>query len=72
MESKTVLIPAIHCGHCVHTVKSEVSDLAGVQSVEVDQDSKKATIQWAAPATWEQIANTLKEIDYPAQDLITL
>lgn len=72
MESKTVLIPAISCGHCVHTVKNEVSELAGIKLVEVDQQSKKATFQWEAPATWEQISSTLKEIDYPAQELITL
>ncbi|MBZ0304783.1 MAG: heavy-metal-associated domain-containing protein [Anaerolineae bacterium] len=72
MENKTVLIPAISCGHCVHTVKHEVGELTGVKRVEVDQETKKATFEWEAPATWEQIASTLKEIEYPAQDLISL
>lgn len=72
MESKTVLIPAVSCGHCVHTVKHEVGELAGVKRVEVDQETKKATFEWEAPATWEQIASTLQEIEYPAQELISL
>jgi len=70
MQSKTVLIPAISCGHCVHTVQSEVSEIKGVVSVSADQDTKQAVIAWDTPATWEQIMATLTEIEYPAQELM--
>jgi len=66
MTTVTYTIPNISCGHCVHTVTMEVSDLAGVEKVEVDQETKSATITFEAPATEEQIKAVLTEINYPA------
>jgi len=66
MEEKTVNIPKISCGHCVMAIKREVGEVEGVQSVEGDENTKKVTIKWAAPATWEKIAGTLDELGYPA------
>ena len=40
MTTVTYNIPNISCGHCVHTIKMEVSDLAGVESVEASADTK--------------------------------
>jgi copper chaperone CopZ len=54
--------------HCVHTIKTEVSDLAGVKSVEADVDTKQATIMFDSPATEELIKNLLVEIHYPAKN----
>jgi len=72
MESKTVTIPNISCGHCVMTVENEVSDIPGVKLVKADQETKQTVIQWEAPATWQQIENALKEINYAPESLITL
>ena len=66
MTTVTYSIPNISCGHCVHTVTMEVSDLAGVEKVDVDQESKSATITFEAPATEDQIKGLLAEINYPA------
>lgn len=66
MEEKTVNIPKIACGHCVMTIKREVGELEGVQSVEGDESSKKVTIKWTPPANWETISGTLEELGYPA------
>lgn len=65
MSSKTFEVPNISCGHCVMTIKNEVSDLAGVKSVSADQATKIVTVEWDAPATWEQIQALLVEINYP-------
>ena len=62
----TYTIPNISCGHCVHTIKSEVTELEGVQSVEADMLTKKATITYEPPATEEKIKTILAEINYPA------
>ncbi|NJN43642.1 MAG: heavy-metal-associated domain-containing protein [Anaerolineae bacterium] len=74
MTTVTYTLPAVHCGHCVHTVQMEVGELAGVQSVKVDQESKQAVITYDAPATEDSIIAILKEINYPpaGQDLIQL
>ena len=64
MSTKTFTVPNISCGHCTHTIESELGDLAGVQSVKAEQDTKQVTVTWDAPANWESIKALLKEIDY--------
>jgi copper chaperone CopZ len=51
--------------HCVHTIQSEVSELAGVVSVKADAATKQVEIVFEAPATEEKIKALLTEIDYP-------
>lgn len=65
MTTVTYSIPNISCGHCVHTIQSELSELAGVQTVSASQDARQATITFDAPATEEQIKALLAEINYP-------
>jgi copper chaperone len=72
MANKTFTVPNISCGHCTHTIESEVGELAGVTKVTAVQDTKQVTIEWADPANWEQIQATLQEINYPPEGLIQL
>ncbi len=65
MKTVTYTIPNISCMHCVHTIKTEVSDLAGVKSVDANAQTKVTTITFDAPATEEKIVEVLKEINYP-------
>ncbi len=65
MTTVTYAIPNISCGHCVHTIQMEVSELDGVQSVQANADSKQATITFDAPATEQTIKALLAEINYP-------
>ena len=58
-------VPNISCGHCVHTIQMEVSDLAGVAQVEASPATKEVTVVFDAPATEEQIIALMKEINYP-------
>ncbi len=66
MQTVTYSIPNISCMHCVHTIKSELSELPGVKTVEADQNPKRATITFDAPANEEKIKELLAEINYPA------
>lgn len=68
MTTKTFTVPNISCGHCVHTVETELADVAGVQSVKADAATKQVTVAWSEPATWEKIKATLQEINYPASE----
>ena len=68
MTKVTYSIPNISCMHCVHTIKTEVGELAGVKAVDADVDTKQATIQFDAPATEEAIKKLLAEIDYPVMN----
>jgi copper chaperone CopZ len=66
MTSKTVSVPNISCGHCVMTIQREVGEMAGVDSVKADQESKQVTVSWDPDATnWAAIEDLMKEINYP-------
>ena len=69
MTTITYSIPNISCGHCVHTIKMELSDLEGVKTVEATQETKQATITFEPPATEESIKALLVEINYPVREL---
>ena len=72
MNSKTFIVPNISCGHCTHTVETEVAGVAGVTSVKADKNTKQVTVAWEPPATWEQIAAVLQEVNYPPEGLIQI
>lgn len=44
-ETVTYSVPAIHCAHCGMSIREEVSEVEGVEDVEVDIDSKIVTIR---------------------------
>ena len=67
METRTVSIPGISCGHCKKTIEAELADVAGVKHVAVDVAAKTAHIEWEKPADWAGIASVLEEIGYPAE-----
>jgi copper chaperone CopZ len=61
----TYSIPNINCGHCVHTIQSELIDLPGVKSVNADLNLRSATIEFEPPASEEKIKAILESIEYP-------
>jgi len=65
MSTVTYSVPNISCGHCVHTIQTEVADLAGVKSVKADVTTKKVEIVFEMPATEEKIKALMAEINYP-------
>jgi len=66
MDTKSFQAPAIHCGHCTMTIQREVAELAGVKSVQADQNTQMVTVSWETPATWDKIKALMEEIGYPA------
>ena len=65
MKTVTLKVPNISCGHCVHTIQTELADVTGVQTVKASQDTKKVEIVFDAPASEEKIKALLAEINYP-------
>ena len=37
-------VPAIHCEHCARAIREEISEVAGVESVDVDLDAKTVMV----------------------------
>jgi copper chaperone len=70
MTTVTYSVPAISCGHCTHTIETELGDLQGIQSVKADEATKKVEITFDAPANEQKIRALLAEINYPVESLI--
>jgi len=68
MQTKTFEVPNVGCNGCVNTIKNEVSELSGVQSVSGEVDSKMITVEWDTPASWDIIKDKLVEIDYAPEN----
>ncbi len=66
MEHKTFSIPQISCGHCVMTIKKELSEMDGVKRVEGNPQAKTVDVDWESPATEARIRATLGDINFPA------
>ena len=45
IETVTYSVPAIHCAHCGMSIREEVSEVDGVEQIDVDIDSKVVTIR---------------------------
>jgi copper chaperone CopZ len=67
MEQKTLSVPNISCGHCVMSIKNELSEIEGVHSVQGDPGTKSIIVEWEAPATLDILKERLNEINYPAE-----
>ena len=72
MTTVTYTVPAISCGHCTHTIETEVGEMQGIQSVKAEINTKKVTITFDEPANEDKIKALLAEINYPAEGLLTL
>jgi len=68
MNKKIIRIPKIWSHFCILTLREELCKLEGVQDVKVDISTKQARVLWDAPATWEQISTTLKDINYSPEE----
>ena len=44
-ETVTYSVPAIHCAHCAMSIREEVSEVEGVENVDVDLDGKIVSIK---------------------------
>ena len=45
MSEITYAVPDMSCGHCKQAVSSELGEVAGVDSVDVDLDTKLVTVR---------------------------
>ena len=48
-ETITYSVPAMTCGHCKNAVNGELRSVAGVETVEVDLDTKLVTVSGEEP-----------------------
>ncbi len=65
MATVKYFVPNISCGHCVHTIQTEVAELDGVKTVKADAETKAVEIAFELPADEEKLKALLAEINYP-------
>ncbi len=67
MPTTTYSVPNISCGHCVHTIQSELIELEGVKDVRASVETKMVVVTFEPPADESKIKALLAEINYPAE-----
>ncbi|MGN9843157.1 heavy-metal-associated domain-containing protein [Nonomuraea sp. H19] len=64
MATATYTVKGMTCGHCVSSVKEEVSEVAGVTSVEVDLAGGLLTVGSDSPIDAAKIVAAVEEAGY--------
>ncbi len=64
MSTETFKVTGMTCGHCVSSVTSEVSKLAGVTKVDVDLASGSVTVESDLPIDKAAIASAVDEAGF--------
>jgi copper chaperone CopZ len=65
-ESLTYIVPGMHCGHCEHAVATEIAQVAGVGSVEVNLAAKVVTVHGQGISD-QAVRDAIDEAGYEAR-----
>ncbi|WP_309650023.1 heavy-metal-associated domain-containing protein [Nocardioides sp.] len=63
-DTSTWTITGMTCGHCEASVREEISELPGVESVEVSHTAGTAVVTSAAPLERAAVAAAVEEAGY--------
>ncbi len=64
-KEATLVVPAIHCSSCADTIRRNLEPIRGVESVEVDPESKTVDLRFEdSVVTEKQIREKLEEIGF--------
>jgi copper chaperone len=63
-ETSTWHVTGMTCGHCVASVREEIADIPGVQTVDVVLDDGEVTVTSAEPLDRAVVAAAVEEAGY--------
>lgn len=66
MSTSTYAVTGMTCGHCELSVREEVSEIAGVQDVEVSAQTGTLVVTSSGPIDDAQILSAVDEAGYSA------
>jgi copper chaperone len=66
MESRVYSVPGMHCGHCEAAVTRGLEGVSGVESVDVDLETKLVTVSGESLEDAELVA-AIDEAGYDAE-----
>ena len=64
MNTETYTVTGMTCGHCVASVTEEISEIPGVESVDVVVDTGAVTVTSAAPLDDAAVQAAVEEAGY--------
>lgn len=65
MNATTLSVPGISCQHCKMSIEGAVSELAGIDTVEVDIASRTVELNFdEAAVALDQIISAIEEVGY--------
>ena len=64
MSTQTFTVTGMTCGHCVASVTEEVSEVAGVRSVDVVLETGQVTVTSAEPVDDAAVQAAVEEAGY--------
>lgn len=68
MQSVTLKVEGMSCGHCVKAVESSVGELNGIETVKVNLDEANVAVSFNdAQISVEQIKETIEEQGYDVE-----
>jgi copper chaperone len=63
-ETSTWTVTGMTCGHCVASVREEIGEIDGVESVDVVLETGEVTVTSAGPVARETVAAAVDEAGY--------
>ena len=64
MTTTSITVQGMTCGHCVASVTEELSEIAGVEAVDVVLETGAVTITSAAPLDPADVESAVTEAGY--------
>ena len=64
-QTVTYSVPAVHCDHCAMSIREGVSEVEGVETVDVDLEGKVVTIRGRGLSD-EKLRAAIREAGYEA------
>jgi copper chaperone len=63
-QTQTYTVTGMTCGHCVASVTEEISEIPGVESVDVVLDSGAVTVTSSQPLEQQAVQAAVEEAGY--------
>lgn len=68
MATATYEVTGMTCEHCVNAVKGELSQLPGVDQVDIELEGGKVTVTSGAPVDDGQVRAAVEKAGYEVRD----
>lgn len=62
----TFRVPGMTCGHCEKAVTDEMMKITGVESVQIDLDTKSVTVSSDSALVWADVEAAIDEAGFEA------